>query len=226
MKAYSSDPALFRAARAARVAEARRGDARDQPCYWLAAEGGIKEIEKDPTLAANLRTTCVATMIQGGTKENALPPDARANINCRILPGESVATIQARLASAMHDAGIELKPVEDFGTSIASPSDGEVPKAVEKITERFWPGTPVIPAMSRGATDSQVSADGGNRGLWHRSDWMSEAGFAAGAWGGRENSDGKSGAGVPVLSRARSGACGQGQTLIRVINHGNGVLVR
>ena len=66
-------------------------------------KAALKEIEKDPTLAANLRTTCVATMIQGGTKENALPPDARANINCRILPGESVAAIQARLASAMRD---------------------------------------------------------------------------------------------------------------------------
>jgi acetylornithine deacetylase/succinyl-diaminopimelate desuccinylase-like protein len=115
----------------------------------------LRVIEKDPTLSASLRTTCVATLLQGGTKENALPPSAQATINCRILPEESVSEVQKRLAQAIADRGVAIQPVSDFGLAGASPTDGEVPKAVEKITHALWPSAPVIPFMSRGATDSR-----------------------------------------------------------------------
>lgn len=115
----------------------------------------VAVLEKDPVLAVNLRTTCVATLIGGGTHENALPAVAKANVNCRILPDESIESVRARLASVVDDPKVGIAPATSIGVAGASPGDGEVPKAVEKITAEMWPGVPIIDTMSHGATDSR-----------------------------------------------------------------------
>lgn len=116
----------------------------------------LREIEADPALRIQLRTTCVATMVHGGTKENALPPEAHATVNCRILPDESVADIQVWLGNVIADSAIEIKTTGELGTVVpASNPVGELPTAVEKIALQMWPGAPVIPSMSGGATDSR-----------------------------------------------------------------------
>lgn len=116
----------------------------------------LKAIASEPMLQANLMTTCVPTMLSGGTKANALPPEARAVLNCRILPDETIEQTEARLVKVIADARVEVKRGEDNGLSGgSSPVDGEAPDAIRKAITETWPGTPVIPVMALGATDSR-----------------------------------------------------------------------
>ncbi|MBM4268320.1 MAG: M20/M25/M40 family metallo-hydrolase [Deltaproteobacteria bacterium] len=112
-------------------------------------------LDRDPTLAANLRTTCVATLIEGGTRVNALPAEARATINCRILPDETPKDVRAELEKIIDDPGIEIEMSDEFGFGEPSPLEGPGPKAIAKVVEEMWPGLPIVPFMSRGATDSR-----------------------------------------------------------------------
>lgn len=118
-------------------------------------------LERNPITKANLRTTCVATMISGGTKENALPPSAKATINCRILPDESVAEVQKRLSDAIANPAVSVKVVNDYGIPKTSPVDGEVAVALTAVTKELYPAAPVLPFMSRGATDSRYLRNAG-----------------------------------------------------------------
>lgn len=108
----------------------------------------------DRTYHSMLRTTCVATLLDGGHANNALPQRAGANINCRIFPGESVATTQAALEAVIADAGVKITPVPPV-RPLASPPplDPKIMGPAEKLSARYFPGVPVIPAMSTGATD-------------------------------------------------------------------------
>ncbi len=108
----------------------------------------------DRTYHSMLRTTCVATLLDGGHANNALPQRAGANINCRIFPGESVATTQAALETVIADAGVKITPVPPV-RPLASPPplDPKIMGPAEKLSAKYFPGVPVIPAMSTGATD-------------------------------------------------------------------------
>jgi acetylornithine deacetylase/succinyl-diaminopimelate desuccinylase-like protein len=112
-------------------------------------------------LAASLRTTCIATLLSAGTRVNALPAEARATVNCRILPDETAADVQSTLARVLADTAIEITPTEEFGFGTPSPLEGPAPAAIAKIAGEMWPGLPVIPFMSRGATDSRFVRAGG-----------------------------------------------------------------
>lgn len=112
-------------------------------------------LDKDPALSANLRTTCVATMIDGGTRVNALPAEVSATINCRILPDQSVQDVEAELVRVIGDPEIEIESTMDFGFAAPSPLDGAGPDAIRAAAAQMWPGLPIIPFMSRGATDSR-----------------------------------------------------------------------
>jgi acetylornithine deacetylase/succinyl-diaminopimelate desuccinylase-like protein len=115
----------------------------------------LKLLEENPIESANFRTTCIATLVSGGTRVNALPPEAKANINCRILPDETKEQIIADLKKAIDDPTIELKPLENGGDSPPSPLDNEAPIAIKKVAEKFWPNITLVPTVSRGATDSR-----------------------------------------------------------------------
>lgn len=115
----------------------------------------LKVVTEVPVNASLLSTSCVATMLAGGTKVNALPPEATANVNCRLLPDENMAMVKQRLEKIINDPKVEVKPVGDFGSAPASPVTGEVPSALAEIVNQMWPGTPILPAMSTGATDSK-----------------------------------------------------------------------
>jgi acetylornithine deacetylase/succinyl-diaminopimelate desuccinylase-like protein len=112
-------------------------------------------LDADPMLAASLRTTCVAMLLSAGTRVNALPAEARATLNCRILPDETPAAVQATLAKRLADAKIEIQPTEEFGFGTPSPLEGPAPAAIAKVAQAIWPGLPIVPFMSRGATDSR-----------------------------------------------------------------------
>ncbi len=112
-------------------------------------------LSMSPIFNAQLRTTCVPTMIEGGHAPNALPQRARAVVNCRIMPGETPAQIRAELVRVVADDSVHVTAINDGSAIPASPSPlmPEVMLPVEKVTRQLWPGVPVIPQMETGATD-------------------------------------------------------------------------
>ncbi len=110
-------------------------------------------LSETPTYNNQLRTTCVATRLEGGHADNALPQSARAIINCRILPGQSADAVRDTIASVLADPGIEISWIEKAKPSIPSPLTPAVMKPIADVTAEFWPGTPVLPLMSAGASD-------------------------------------------------------------------------
>jgi acetylornithine deacetylase/succinyl-diaminopimelate desuccinylase-like protein len=115
----------------------------------------LSVLEANPVLAANLRTTCVATLISGGTRVNALPASATATVNCRIVPEETPEQVHEELVRVLADASLEIEPSQEFGFGEPSPLEGPGPAAIAKVAREMWPGIPIIPFMSRGATDSR-----------------------------------------------------------------------
>lgn len=116
--------------------------------------GAIERLSASPLYNALLRTTCVATMVNAGHAENALPQSAKATINCRILPHDDPNDVDRQLREVLGDK-ITLTQLLPPTRSPASPLDNEVVKAAEALTAQMWPGVPVIPSMSTGATDSR-----------------------------------------------------------------------
>ncbi|MGH7359332.1 MAG: M20/M25/M40 family metallo-hydrolase, partial [Candidatus Rokuibacteriota bacterium] len=110
-------------------------------------------LSESPHLNALLRTTCVATMLEAGHAENALPQSALATVNCRILPGESPDEVEATLVSVLADPAIQVSRISEPTASPPSPLTDEVLGTIERLTEELWPGVPVVPTMSTGATD-------------------------------------------------------------------------
>jgi acetylornithine deacetylase/succinyl-diaminopimelate desuccinylase-like protein len=109
----------------------------------------------EPALAAVLRTTCVPTVFNAGTRPNVIPATAEATINCRLLPDEDLQAFRARLVAAVDDPGIqlelEMKPLD----SPASPvGDNAMFRAATAAAARVWPGAPVFPRLSTGTTES------------------------------------------------------------------------
>ena len=131
------------------IAAAMRGVIRTPP-----DPAAVAALSAIPTYNALLRTTCVATLLDAGHAENALPQRARATINCRIMPGESPDDVRAALARVIADDNVSITPLDIARPSDPSPLVPAVIGPVERITREFWPDVPVIPMMSTGATDS------------------------------------------------------------------------
>ena len=121
----------------------------------------IARLSAKPAYNAQLRTTCVATMLEGGHAPNALPQIARATINCRVLPGEPVEEVEKTLVRVLADDQISVTPTWVHVSSAPSPLNPQIMKAIEKLTNEFWPGIPVIPTMSSGATDGSFLRNAG-----------------------------------------------------------------
>ena len=105
----------------------------------------ITRLSANPIYNAQLRTTCVATQIQGGHAINALPQRASATINCRVLPGEPISEVHETLKRVLADDAISVMPFGGPVLSTPSPLHQEIMGAIEKLTAEFWPGIPVIP---------------------------------------------------------------------------------
>jgi acetylornithine deacetylase/succinyl-diaminopimelate desuccinylase-like protein len=131
-----------------------------------------------PVYNAQIRTTCVATMLEAGHAENALPQTARALVNCRVMPDQSVAEVGETLIKMVADPKISIVPKGKAVLSPPSPLNPEVMQAVERITAEMWPGVPVIPTMSSGYTDSR---------------WLRNAGIAAYGVSGLFSDSGRNG---------------------------------
>ena len=116
----------------------------------------------NPSWNSMLRTTCVATMIEGGHAPNALPQRVRANVNCRILPGEPVAAVQAQIGQVLADEGIAVTRVGEEGLASTPPALSEaVMGPVREVAETIWPGVAIVPTMATGATDGRFLNNAG-----------------------------------------------------------------
>ena len=127
------------------------------------ADGAADAIlSRSPLFNSTLRTTCVATLLEAGHAENALPQHARANINCRIFPGETIEGTQRRLVAAIADPGVTVtaKPRRGPPSSPAA-LDPAVLGPAEQLAAELYPGLPIVPVMSTGASDSIFLAAAG-----------------------------------------------------------------
>ena len=139
-------------------AGAARMDALGQAMTALAKDPGDAAAEaivsQDRSYHSMLHTTCVATLLEGGHANNALPQRAAANVNCRILPGETVEDTRAALEQIVADPGVKVTLVPPIRPLAAPPPlDPKVIGPAEKLVAKYFPGVPLIPTMSTGATD-------------------------------------------------------------------------
>ena len=135
-----------------------RGDAVGQAMVALAANPADKAAEatvnKDKMLHSMLRTTCVATLIEGGHALNALPQHVQSNINCRMFPGRTPEETRQALANAIGNPAIKVEirpPLKPIAKS--PPLDPKIIDPMRQLAAKYFPGVPVIPSMSTGATD-------------------------------------------------------------------------
>ncbi len=110
-------------------------------------------VSRDFSNNSRLRSTCVATLLEGGHAMNALPQRAKATVNCRILPEETRAEVEARIVGAINDTSVKVTVEREDTNSPASPLTPELLRHIEAATQEVFPGVPVVPTMSTGATD-------------------------------------------------------------------------
>jgi len=117
---------------------------------------------RSPFYNAQMRTTCIATMLEGGHAENALPQRARASVNCRILPEEAAGDYVLRtLARAVDDPNVKVSTAYPAAPSPASPLRPDVMGPIERVTAKMFPGVPLVPQMETGATDGAYLRNAG-----------------------------------------------------------------
>ncbi len=119
-------------------------------------------LNTDRTFHSMLRTTCVATLLDGGHANNALPQRAGANINCRIFPGQNAETIRDALIAAVNDPEMSVTitpPVRPIAPP--PPLDPKVIGPMERLAARHFPGIALIPTMSTGGTDAKYTGSAG-----------------------------------------------------------------
>jgi acetylornithine deacetylase/succinyl-diaminopimelate desuccinylase-like protein len=145
-KAYFERSAAFTTSQ---EAADMRAVARDNPD--MAAVG---RLSAKAFYNAQFRTTCVTTMLEAGHAENALPQRAKATVNCRILPHDDATEVE-RTVKSLAGEKVAVKRLFPPTLSPPSPLRADVLGVVEKLTSLMWPGVPVVPSMSTGATDSR-----------------------------------------------------------------------
>jgi acetylornithine deacetylase/succinyl-diaminopimelate desuccinylase-like protein len=108
---------------------------------------------RSPFYNAQLRTTCVATMLEGGHARNALPQRASALVNCRIMPGVDVASVERTLRRVIGDTAVELTRADTATPSPPSVLPAAVESVIASVTTSLWGALPIVPNMETGATD-------------------------------------------------------------------------
>jgi acetylornithine deacetylase/succinyl-diaminopimelate desuccinylase-like protein len=140
---------------------ARQADARPGLVEALAAvernpeDQQARSVFEGTSLGYSLRTTCVATKLEGGHAENALPQSATANINCRIFPGATTVSVQQKLAAISGNPNAEWKVTNEPMASDPSPVNNELFAAIGRAVGDRYTGIPVVPYMTPGATDGK-----------------------------------------------------------------------
>jgi acetylornithine deacetylase/succinyl-diaminopimelate desuccinylase-like protein len=123
--------------------------------------GAVSRLSASPYFNAQMRTTCVPTMLDAGHAENALPQRARATLNCRMLPDEVPAEVEATIRKVLADDQVKVSVLTPAVPGPSSPLSPEVMGAIEKTTAALWPGVAVVPVMETGATDGKYFRSAG-----------------------------------------------------------------
>jgi hypothetical protein len=123
-------------------------------------EGSVDAMKKVasqyPRWNSMLRTTCVATMLEGGHASNALPQLAAATVNCRVMPDDAPEYVLKTLKSVMEDEHVKVSTARLSSPGPASTMRPDVMKQISKLADSLWPGVVVVPSMSTGATDGKA----------------------------------------------------------------------
>jgi len=126
----------------------------------------VQRLSAIPYYNSLMRTTCVATMLSGGHAPNALPQTARANVNCRIFPGEEPQEVLHTLERVANDPKVKISIVPQLDPAgkvvpvVAVPPSPLLPEviaAMENTLAAVWPGVPLVATMSTGATDGKYT---------------------------------------------------------------------
>jgi acetylornithine deacetylase/succinyl-diaminopimelate desuccinylase-like protein len=123
------------------------------PAGSAKAKAAEAVLNTDRLYHSMLRTTCVATLLEGGHANNALPQRAAVNVNCRIFPGVPAATVKAALEQVIADPKLTVTPLD--ARTIAQPPalTPQILGPAEKLVAKYYPGVPLLPLMSTGGTD-------------------------------------------------------------------------
>jgi acetylornithine deacetylase/succinyl-diaminopimelate desuccinylase-like protein len=113
----------------------------------------IARLSKDPFYNSILHTTCVATMLEAGHAQNALPQTARATVNCRMLPGADPADVERTIIRVVNDTAVHLTPVDTAKPSPPSPLRPDLFNIIDASVKAIWGPLPIVPYMETGATD-------------------------------------------------------------------------
>jgi carboxypeptidase PM20D1 len=125
---------------------------------WLLGAVVKNELLKSPSMAAALRTTIAPTVFQAGNKENVLPPEARAAVNFRLLPGETVDSVKAHVRQAIDDPRVKIevpRPETAVPATQVTSTEAEGFKLLERTIRQVYPETVVAPYLVLGATDAR-----------------------------------------------------------------------
>jgi acetylornithine deacetylase/succinyl-diaminopimelate desuccinylase-like protein len=136
---------------------------------WRDAYGDIAQAVQDrntllrlqldaPAMAALTRNTCSITMLAGSNKINVIPPEAQAQLDCRLLPDQDRAVFLAELTAVIDDPGIRIEQIMGF-TAAASPLDNPLYRTIADVTRKHFPAATIVPQVSTGFTDSHFFRD-------------------------------------------------------------------
>jgi acetylornithine deacetylase/succinyl-diaminopimelate desuccinylase-like protein len=124
-------------------------------------EAALQRLMKDPSYNAVVHTTCVATQMEGGHAANALPQRATITLSCRVMQGTTPEQVKETLDKAIGDEQVKVSIVRRRDGSSAPPLTDEIMGPVKKMAAKLWPGVPVAPMMSAGATDGRFLMNAG-----------------------------------------------------------------
>lgn len=123
---------------------------------WITRSLIEKQLEKSPSSNAMLRTTTALTIVRAGNKDNVLPGRAEAAVNFRILPGDTIDSVEAHMKSALANDAIQIKRYPgNSEASPVSPTDGDGYRSIEQAVRQTFPDAIVAPGLMTAATDSR-----------------------------------------------------------------------
>lgn len=144
----------FYAAQAKFESGARQADMR---AVGNGDQAAAERLAADPTDNAQVRTTCVATMLEAGHAENALPQKARATIQCRMIPSDTQENVQAALEQTFADPALKITISRPANSGPESPPSAAIMSTYKRVVDSLWPGLTVMPSMDAGASDSKFT---------------------------------------------------------------------
>ena len=159
IQAYTFPVKLTDTTRAGFALRAQRGDAAGEGLKRLLANMADAEAARlaatDVQVNSILHTNCVATRLDAGHASNALPQRARAIVNCRIFPGETWQETRDTLIRVIDNPRVSIAALNpDKPVASPPPLDPRVVEPMKALAARHFPGVPLLPSMSSGATDA------------------------------------------------------------------------